>query len=68
MPYTLSYRGREYTVAGRDRLVRGSGEKPVMVEGLGKCIALRFFLMNKVLGYLPIALENNLSQEVAVII
>jgi hypothetical protein len=68
MPYALNCRGREYTVAERDRLVRGSGEKPVMVEGLGKCIASRFFLINKVLGYLPIALQNHLSQEVAVII
>jgi len=52
MPYALRYRGREYTVAERDRLVRGSGEKPFMVEGLGKCIAFRFFLINKVLSYL----------------
>ena len=60
--------GRECTRAGRDLLVRGRGEEPLMVEGLDKFMELRFFVTNKFPIYLAIALQNHLSQEVAVII
>jgi hypothetical protein len=48
-------------------VVRGSGEELLMGRS-AKCMASRFFIIDKVLSYFAVALQNHLSQEVAIIV